>query len=79
MNIFEIESLQKEYVTKVIIVKKINRINNIFRKLKLNGKKRKFNNINEFIIAHAYKSLKLIINLFTQINCWQFIYKYFFH
>jgi hypothetical protein len=40
MNIFEIESFLKEYVTKVIIVKKINRINTIFRKLKLNGKKK---------------------------------------
>jgi hypothetical protein len=40
MNIFEIESLLKEYVTKVIIVMKINRINTIFRKLKLNGKKK---------------------------------------
>jgi hypothetical protein len=41
MNIFEIESLLKEeYVTKVIIVMKINRIDTIFRKLKLNVKKR---------------------------------------
>jgi hypothetical protein len=40
MNIFEIESLLKEYVTKVIIVMKINKINTIFIKLKLNGKKK---------------------------------------
>jgi hypothetical protein len=40
INIFEIESLLKEYVTKVIIVMKINKINTIFIKLKLNGKKK---------------------------------------